>query len=100
MCSIGYNWFSSGWFGWALPGSRTAAIVVWARTMKRVERDCQVWTRAKFARLSGVGNVCIGRDIPEFTASEGGLRTRMESSCSQEHPLLNQWGFFMFFSIF
>ena len=36
--------------------------------------------------LSGVGNVCIGRDIPEFTASEGGLRTRMESSAAKNTP--------------
>ena len=39
-----------------------------------------------FQGLSGVGNVCIGRDIPELTASKGGLRTRMESSTAKNTP--------------
>ena len=32
--------------------------------------------------LSGVGIVCIGRDIPKLVASLGGSKTRMESSAT------------------
>ena len=36
-------------------------IVVWTRTMKRVKRDCQAWTRAKFARIERSRNcLCLG----------------------------------------
>ena len=36
--------------------------------------------------LSGVKNVCIGRDILELTVSKGGLKTRMESSVAKNTP--------------
>ena len=43
--------FVSGvvWLG--VVGSPTSVIVVWTRTMKRVKRGCQAWTRAKFTRI-------------------------------------------------
>ena len=51
FCAIGYYWFVSGvvWLGVA--GSRTSVIAAWTRLMKRVKRDCQAWTRAKFTRI-------------------------------------------------
>ena len=51
FCAIGYDWFVSGvvWLG-ATRG-RTSVIVAWTRIMKRVKRDCQAWTRAKFVRI-------------------------------------------------
>ena len=36
--------------------------------------------------LSGVGIVCVGRDIPELVPSLGGSKTRMESSAAKNTP--------------
>ena len=51
FCAIGYYWFVSGvvWLG--VTRSWTSVIASWTRLMKRVKRDCQAWTRAKFVRM-------------------------------------------------
>ena len=36
--------------------------------------------------LSGVGNVCVGRDIPELRGLFCGYVTRMESSATKNTP--------------
>ena len=42
--------------------------------------------------LSGVGNVCVGRDIPELCARFCGYVNLNGILCNQEHPLINQRG--------
>ena len=57
--------FFNGVVRLGVAGNRTSVIAAWTRRLKRVERDCQAWSRHG---LSGVGNVCIGTDIPELRA--------------------------------
>ena len=42
--------------------------------------------------LSGVGNVCVGRDIPDLRALFCGYVNLNGILCNQEHPLINQQG--------
>ena len=42
--------------------------------------------------LSGVGNVCVGRDIPELRARFCGCVNLNGILCNQEHSLVNQQG--------
>ena len=48
--------------------------------------------RRSLQGLSGVGIVCVGRDIPELCALFCGCVNSNGILCSQEHPLLNQQG--------
>ena len=48
--------------------------------------------------LSGVRIVCIGRDIPELTASVGGLKTRMP--LQPRTPLPKSMRLFVFLATF
>ena len=50
--------------------------------------------------LSGVGNVCVGRDIPELLALFCGCVNSNGILCSQEHPPSKSTGFFVFLSTF
>ena len=51
FCANGYYWFFSGVVWLDVAGSRTSVIDAWTRLMKRVKRDCQAWTKLKFARI-------------------------------------------------
>ena len=60
--------------------------------MKRVDHDCQHGASRSLQGLSGVGNVCVGRDIPELRARFCGCVNLNGILCNQEHPLVNQRG--------
>ena len=92
FCGNGYYWFFSGvvWLGVAK--SRTSLIAVWTGLMKRVKRDCQAWTRPKFARIERSRNFLLWEGYCRVNRISRWFKNSNGILYSQEHPLLNQQG--------
>ena len=81
MVSVG---FTMGWFGEAWPGVRLSLHGRGGR--RELIMIVKHGVGQSVQGLSGVGNVCVRRDIPELRGLLCGYVTRMESSATKNTP--------------
>ena len=76
--------FIAGWFGEALLGVR---LLLHGRGGRReLIMTVKHGADRSVQGLSGVRNVCVGRDIPKLRGLLCGYVTRMESSATKNNP--------------
>ena len=76
--------FTVGWFGEALPGVRR--LLHGRGGQRELIMVVKHGAGQSVQGLSGVENVCVGRDVPELRGLLCGYVTRMESSTTKNTP--------------